>query len=568
MSQLQASLVEQSEGELHRARSELRESEIRFRDVIEANADAIVVVDHEGIVRFANGAATTLFGRSVAELIGAPFGFPVVADETTEIDVVAPSGSRTAEMRIVASHWEGRPAHIASLRDITERKVAEQNARRLIREQDARNAAEEHARRLRFLLDSTTQLASSLDFDATLDVLAKLCVAELADWALVYCVGHDGRPRRLVVRHRDAAKTSLAGEVREMLGCERKRPHPVLERFTGRRSRLIERVDDKLLQSIARDAEELRLARALGIQSLLLVPMIARNHLLGTVVLISSTRDHGFDDADLALAEDIAARAALAIDNARLYGEEQRATKTKIDLLAVVSHDLRTPLTAIIGYADLMAMGIPDKLPDGSQQHLDRIRTSARHLLYLMNELLAFARLDAGHEELHLEEVDVRDVVSEVATLMEPLADERRLGFSVESPSSPLRIRTDPDKLRQVLLNVVGNAVKYTPKGEVRVRLTSASSRAIVRVSDTGIGIQHEHIQRIFDPFWQADPTQRSRNGGTGLGLSIVRRLIDLLGGQARVESDVGRGTTFTVSLPDRSREIHSAHDTQHAATD
>src|SRR5580765_8385063 len=135
MSQLQASLVEQSDGELHRARSELRESEIRFRDVIEANADAIVVVDDEGVVRFANGAATKLFGRSVVELIGAPFGFPVVADETTEIDVVAPSGSRTAEMRIVTSHWEGRPAHIASLRDITERKVAEQNARRLIREQ-------------------------------------------------------------------------------------------------------------------------------------------------------------------------------------------------------------------------------------------------------------------------------------------------------------------------------------------------------------------------------------------------------------------------------------------------
>lgn len=568
MSQLQASLVEQSEGELHRARSELRESEIRFRDVIEANADAIVVVDGEGIVRFANGAATKLFARDVGQLIGAPFGFPVVADETTEIDVVTPSGSRTAEMRIVTSHWEGRPAHIASLRDITERKVAEQNARRLIREQEARSAAEEHVRRLRFLLDSTTKLASSLDFDATLDVLAKLCVAELADWALVYCVGHDGRPRRLVVRHRDESKASLAGEVRDVLGGERKRPHPVLERFTGRRSRLIERVGDEILQSIARDAGELRLAHALGIESLLLVPMIARERLLGTVVLISSTRDHGFNDADLALAEDIAARAALAIDNARLYGEEQRATKTKIDLLAVVSHDLRTPLTAIIGYADLMAMGIPDKLPDGSQQHLDRIRTSARHLLYLMNELLAFARLDAGHEELHLENVDVRDVVSEVATLMEPLADERRLGFSVESPSSPLRIRTDPDKLRQVLLNVVGNAVKYTPKGEVRVRLTGAPSRAIVRVSDTGIGIQHEHIQRIFDPFWQADPTQRSRNGGTGLGLSIVRRLIDLLGGQARVESDVGRGTTFIVSLPDRSREIHPAHDTRHAATD
>ena len=561
MSQLQVGEIEHSEG-LDRLNRELRESEARFRDIIEANADAIVVVDRDGVVRFANHTASKLFARRVTELIGAPFGFPLVVDETTEIDVVSPHGSRTAEMRVVESHWEGKPAYIASLRDITDRKLAEQNERRLIREQDARSAAEDHARRLRFLLDSTTQLASSLDFDATLDVLARLCVAELADWAIVYCVDQEGRPRRLVVRHRDASKEDLAAELRDTLrGSER--AHPALERFTGRRSRLVEKVNDALLQSLCRHERELQLARALGIQSMLVAPMIARGHTLGTVVLVSSTPERPLDDDDLTLAEDIAARAALAIDNARLYGEAQRATKTKIDLLAVVSHDLRTPLNAIVGYSELMAMGIPEQLPTASRQHLERIRTSATHLLYLMNELLAFARLDARHEELHVQDVDVREVVSEVATLMEPLAGERGLQFHVASPPDPLRLRTDPDKLRQVLLNIVGNAVKYTHEGEVRVEVTGAASGAVVRVTDTGVGIQQDHIQRIFDPFWQADPTQRSRNGGTGLGLSIVRRLLDLLGAQAKVDSSVGRGTTFTVSL--QPCEIRPATDTQRA---
>jgi signal transduction histidine kinase len=463
-------------------------------------------------------------------------------------------------MRLVESHWEGKTAYIASLRDITERKLAEQNERRLIREQSARAAAEQLARRLRFLLDSTTQLSSSLDFDDTLHALARLCVSELADWAIVYCVDHDGHPRRLVINHRDPSKSPLVEELREVF-TGHNGPHPVLDLFTTRRSRMVEQVDDRFLESICRNSREIQLARSLGIESLVLVPMIARGHPLGAVALVSGDPERPFTDADLALAEDIAARAALAIDNARLYGEEQRATKTKIDLLAVVSHDLRTPLNAIVGYADLMAMGIPEQLAAGSRQHLERIRTSARHLLYLMNELLAFARLDAGHEELHLQDIDVRDVMGEVSTLMEPLAGERGLGFVVEKPSEPLHLRTDPDKLRQVLLNIIGNAVKYTPSGEVRVQLSGSSSRALVRVSDTGIGIERAHIQRIFDPFWQADPTQRSRNGGTGLGLSIVRRLIDLLGGEANVDSDVGRGTTFIVSLPNHTQYASPASD-------
>jgi signal transduction histidine kinase len=528
---------------------ELRASDARFRDVIERNADAIVVVDRNGIVSFANPMAERLFGRSGSTLIGTAFGFPLVAGETTEIDVVSQGAPRVAEMRVVASMWEGHDAYIASLRDITERKRAEEDARRLIREQGAREAAEELSRRQRFLLDGSTRLSASLDFDATLATVAELCVSGVADWAVVFCTDAAGHPQRVDVAHRDAGKVEMVNELRSLL-AEPSRPHPIVEALGSRTPRLVPHVDAQVLATLCRNSRETELVRRLGVSSLMILPMLARGRQVGGVVLVRADADRPFSDGHMALAEDIAARAALSLDNAGLYADATRANQARSDLLAVVSHDLRTPLTAITGYADLLAMGIPDTLSPASQQHVERIRKSAQHLLYLMNELLTFTRLDVGRETLHLREVDVREVVREVATFIEPSAKARGLAVEMEVPDQPLRLRTDPDKMRQVLLNLTGNAVKYTAHGGVGVRLTAAADAVTVQVRDTGVGIAPDDLPNIYDPFWQADLSRRAKDGGTGLGLSIVRRLVDLLGGTVRVESAVDQGTTFTVTVP------------------
>ncbi|HYI85481.1 MAG TPA: ATP-binding protein, partial [Burkholderiales bacterium] len=169
----------------------------------------------------------------------------------------------------------------------------------------------------------------------------------------------------------------------------------------------------------------------------------------------------------------------------------------------------------------------------------------------LLDELLGFARLEAGREDVHLKAVDVRDIGREVAAVVEPLAHDRGLRLTLAEPEAPLLLRTDPDKVRQILLNLAGNAVKYTKRGDVRVALGGESHhRAELRVSDTGIGISPNQLQYIFEPFWQADTGQRGRDGGTGLGLSVVRRLVQLLGGQVSVESVPGAGSTFIVGIP------------------
>jgi signal transduction histidine kinase len=485
-------------------------------------------------------------------LLDCPFGFPLVTDETTELDLLCNGEPRVAEMRVVESEWEGQTACIASLRDVTERKRAEHDARELIREHAARAAAEEAARRLRFLLESSTLLASSLDYTATLSALARLCVSEIADWAVVYCIDDAGVPRPLEVAHREPAKAELLRELqRAPIGLDD--AHPVLQVLRTGKSILARRVGDELLESVTRNTQHLEIVRDVGAASFMMVPIIARDRALGAIALVSADSSRQFDEQDLALAEDIAARAALAIANAQLYEEARKANKTKSDFLAVVSHDLRTPLTAIIGYVDLMQMGVPDQLPDATRQRLQRIRTSATHLLYLLNELLLFARLDAGREEVRLREVDLREIGREAAAVAEPLALDRHLRFHLNLPDNPVILRTDPDKVRQVLLNLVGNAVKYTERGDVWVELRDTSDHgAVIRVRDTGAGIAQHDLQHIFEPFWQVDSSHHPRDGGTGLGLSVVRRLVQFLGGEVSVDSVLGSGSTFTVTLPSR----------------
>jgi signal transduction histidine kinase len=546
--------IEELTAELERRASELERSERRFFDIVEHNADAIIVVDEAGVIRFANPAARSMFAGRREDLVGTHFGFPLVAGETTEIDLFSRAGPRSAEMRVVESEWEGWPACIATLRDITERKQGEENARRLIREQTGRAAAETAAGTLRFLADATTRLSASLDYSTTLDALAHLCLGRIADWAVVYALDDAGKLHRLAVAHCDAEKDHLAREL-QSIPIDTSAGHPVLDVLRAGNPKVVPAVSDDDLDAMTPNRRERELARLLGVSSFLLVPMIARGHPLGAIALVSSSPERQFSESDVALATDISGRAALAIDNARLYGNAQRANRSKTDFLAVVSHDLRTPLNAIIGYADLLDEGIPVALPPESRQSVQRIRTSGRHLMYLLNELLVFARLDGGSERAQISTVDVRTVAREVAAMMQGLADERGLKFRLVLPDTVVVVETDGDKLRQVLLNLVGNAVKYTAHGGVEVEVLPSSPEGVrIAIRDTGRGIAPEHLDQIFEPFWQVEQSQRTQGGGTGLGLSVVRRMLDLLGGDIRVESVVGKGSTFTVRIPCQAR--------------
>lgn len=228
----------------------------------------------------------------------------------------------------------------------------------------------------------------------------------------------------------------------------------------------------------------------------------------------------------------------------------EKASLAKSDFLAVMSHELRTPLTAIMGYEELLADGITGPVNPQQAQQLSRIKASAQHLLGLIDEILTFSRIEAGRETIRLEIADVNRLIEDSANLVAPLAAEKKLGFVVHLLDPPRFMRTDPVKVRQMIVNLLTNAVKFTEAGTVSVKVATSGQNVEITVHDTGIGISAEHLDKVFDPFWQVEQKATRRAGGTGLGLTVTRRLARLLGGDMAVESSVGEGTTFTISIP------------------
>jgi signal transduction histidine kinase len=253
-------------------------------------------------------------------------------------------------------------------------------------------------------------------------------------------------------------------------------------------------------------------------------------------------------------AERATQRALEAVTEAeRARVEAEAANRARNDFLTTMSHELRTPLNAIIGYTNLLADGIPDPVTDNQRTQLGRVDASARHLLELIDEVLTLSRLEAGREVVSPREVVVADVLDQTAAMIEPMANARKLRLEVLHPSPALTIETDAGKLRQILLNLLTNAIKFTDEGSVTMSAEEDGDGTVAfRVKDTGIGIAPEHQDRIFESFWQVQQTMTRRVGGAGLGLNVARQLARLLGGDVTVDSAAGSGSTFTVRLPKR----------------
>ena len=226
------------------------------------------------------------------------------------------------------------------------------------------------------------------------------------------------------------------------------------------------------------------------------------------------------------------------------------ASQAKSDFLASMSHELRTPLAAIVGYMDLLEGEMVGPVEPLQKDYLGRVKTAARHLMSIIEEILTFSRVEAGKESVFVEVVNAADVAREVKALFEPQAQGKSLVLGLDLPASAPMLRTDDTKLRQILINLLGNAVKFTDVGGVTLAVHCADDRVLFEVSDTGPGITLADRERVFDAFTQLDQSHKRRKGGTGLGLPVSRKLAHLLGGDLRVDGAPGGGTKFTLTLP------------------
>jgi signal transduction histidine kinase len=538
------------EQRLQAAEEGRRTAELRFHNTVERVADGILVVDGEGTIRFINPAGERILGRPADRLIGTDLGVPLVTGETTQVDLHTPAGARVAELRIAETSWEDADALLISVRDITERRDAEERERQLLREQMARLQAEESAARARVLAEASRLLVASLDQDTILSDLAKLAAETIGDHCLID-VSTDlgpGRYRKIVASRRPEGDAEIVVCV-ETAGPPL--PSPLARRvYESRRAERVVDPGPEWIEDACFEPEDRELWRSFHPAVVVVAPLLTSSGALGILAVTSSRTARGLADPDEALVADLAHRTSLALENTRLLRLAEEASRAKSDFLAIVSHELRTPLTGITGYAGLLMEELERPLTNRERSYVDGILRSADRLLRIIDQILLFARSRSGRDEVRYRPIRLSGLIEEVAAVVRPLAKEAGLRLDVHAPPPEIRVNTDAEIVRHILLHLLTNAIKFTDTGTITLEADLREGVAVLRVSDTGRGIPPDKIDRIFEPFSQAEEPHTRAIGGTGLGLSVVKNLVRSLGGDIHVASDPERGSTFTVRLP------------------
>ena len=411
-------------------------------------------------------------------------------------------------------------------------------------ERAARAEAEGARQRATFLSEASALLASSLEWEATLASVAKLAVPGIADWCAVEVpetLSPDALP--VAVAHVDPAKVARALEWRRRWPPDPDAPAGPAAVIRSGQSELYEEIPDLMLVAVARDEEQLQIARELGMTSAMVVPLSARGRTLGAITFASAESGRRYGPADLAMAEELGRRAGVAVDNACIWDAAQRAIRARDEVLAVVSHDLKNPLEAVLLSAALLL-----RSPESPRvrRYGEALQRSAARMDRLIRELLDLSRMQAGKFRIELRPERLESIVEEALVVLAPLAAGKDIALGTECGPLDAEIPCDRERVLQVVSNLVGNALAFAPRGgHVTIRLALREGNAEVSVSDDGPGIPPEDLPHVFDRYWKS----RSR-AGTGLGLAIARGIVDAHGGKIRVESRVGEGSTFTFTLP------------------
>jgi PAS domain S-box-containing protein len=591
--QVSEEALRQQNEELTTTRGALEEQRQRYRELFEFAPDAYLVTDADANIREANRAAALLFGVEARFLAGKPLITFVDAEQhpafLTELSRLARARRRHEwELRLrprsgqpvdalatvdVVSDREDKPSALRwLLHDFSERKRADAEIRTLnaalegrvrerttqveraqqrteellAREQAARADAEAAERRFAFLAEASRLLASSLDYETTLASVTRLAVPRLADWCAIDVVEEEQAVRRVAMTGHDLTTEEQVRELERRYPPQPGTPFGVRSVLATGYSEFHPSISSALLA--AHDAPQLRLLRDLSVRSYMCVPLVARGRTLGALTLVRMSSDRRYSRDDLTLAEDLARRSALAVENARLYHEAQRANEAKDHFLAILSHELRTPLTPIQGSVELLRRVAGD--PERVRQTADVVERNVRLQTNLVNDLLDLSRITRGKLSLDRRPTNLVVLIDQTLDGLRAEVETAGLTLAWEPPPEELCVEVDPFRIQQVLLNLVGNAIKYTAAGG-RVGLTLAREGRTARlmVEDTGIGISPEALPQIFQMFHQEEGVGRRR--GLGIGLALVASLVRMHEGRVWAESEgLGHGSRFIVELP------------------
>ncbi|MGH7664706.1 MAG: sensor histidine kinase [Gemmatimonadaceae bacterium] len=549
----------------HGVEQSLAESEARYRGLAEATLEGVFIHDR-GVVIDANPSLLRMIGIDASGLIGlnaidtlpAPEWRDFVRRQVAEgnenpyeITALRKDGTRVpVEIQARNISHNGRRVRVAAVRDMTERKRLEEQAAQLIREQAARAEAELAEARAAFLAEASRELGASFDYETTLRRVSQLVVPRLADGCALDVAQEGGAFLRLGSTHVDPAREPLLRELSRFSPGDVTPDHPVMRVLHDGSSVLIPEVSGDLLDGWIINESQRAAVRSLDPHSLISVPLAASGRVLGVLTLFVTDSGRHFGPDDLALAEELGRRAALAVENARLYEEARHATSARDDMLGVVAHDLRNPLSTVLMGTELLLEGMQQGEHEQERSQLEIVQRAADRMNRLIQDLLDVKRIESGRLSMERRSVAFESVVREAAEMLRPIATAASLRLDTELPDDLPSISADPLRIQQVLSNLVGNAIKFTPAGgRIAIRVEEKDTEILCSVTDTGPGIAPDAIPHIFGRFWQGNVTDRR---GIGLGLAISKGIIEAHRGRIWVESTLGAGTTFMFSLPFR----------------
>ncbi len=537
--------------ERRRAEEALRETETRLRRLSDANLVGVVVTEPDGRILDANDAFLAMLGRTREELPRLDWRALTPPEWTSASERALQELRETGRCLPFEKeyfHKDGRRvgALVASASvDETQRRMAT-----LVVDISGRKRAERH---LRILADASATLAASLDYEQTLKALARLAVPDLATWCIVDVPTESDRLGvPVAVAHVDPAKEELVRDLRRRFPPDPAGLSGVMRVLrTGEEEHAWELTDEILARAPVPEGYK-EVLRSLGLVSYICVPMIARDRVLGAITFVSADPARRYDEGDLALVEELARRAAQAVDNALLYGQAQAAIRLRDEFLAVASHELRTPLTPLL----LQLQSLRDAITRGTLATLPRERLARSvamaerqvgKLTDLVGNLLDVSEFGSAGVRLALEEVDLGALAQAVAARF--AAEAARAGAPIAVRAAPgVAGRWDRTRLDQMISHLVSNALKYGAGAPIEIEVSRSGDRARLAVADRGIGIAQQDVERIFGRFERAASVRAY--GGLGLGLYIVRQIVSAHRGTIQVESQVGQGTRFTIELP------------------
>jgi signal transduction histidine kinase/PAS domain-containing protein len=573
--QQQATEVEQSNEELaaslratelERDRAEAAEQQLALADafnrgIVESFGDPMVVHDSEWRFQYVNEAAMKIFRTSKHHLPGSLIGknlwelYPDIvkhdfgvnmlraATERAPVNFEAyyPENGEWSELRCYPLSNGGL---VTLWKNVTERRQAAESQR--------------------YLAEASAILGKSLEYEETLSALARLVIPELADWCRVDMLGDDGFLRVIAVTHTDPEKVKWAKKLAEDYPQDVNGENGVANVLRTGVAEMYPEITEEMLATGTSDPEYLALLKTVQFRGVIIAPIISSQSVLGAFTLVSAESRRKYTQKDLDLAVELGRRAGMAVENARVHRavitareaaveaqhEAEEANAAKSQFLAFMSHELRTPLNAIAGYVDLILAGVHGPVSKPQRDALDRVNRSQRVLLGLINNVLNFVKVDAGHVEMRVSDTPAVDIMKEVEPLVAPQLEAKGLRYEFNCENG-VAVHADAEKTQQILLNLLSNAIKFTKTGgSVVVDCGQEANMVSFAVRDTGCGIAPDKLNAIFEPFVQLDRTLRSPQEGTGLGLAISRDLALQMNGSLTVESELGKGCTFFLSLP------------------